>query len=228
VIAADDNASRYLIQPYYKEAALPVVFCGINHTVEPYGYPYHNATGMIEISPVRPLLKYVRQALPHLKQAVYLAADVPTQHKEFEMNHDIYGAQGIDLVAVFVNNMSEWLAAYTAAQQADLLVLGSNGGIDAWDDARAVQLAVQQGHVLSITNYAWMDRYAMLAITKLAEEQGQWAAQVALAVLDGQSISDIPIVVNRRWSAFVNMKLLKNSGVKLPQAVMVKAKRVFM
>ena len=30
VIAADDNASKYLIEPYFKDAALPFVFCGVN------------------------------------------------------------------------------------------------------------------------------------------------------------------------------------------------------
>ena len=30
VIAADDNASKYLIQPYFKDASLPFVFCGVN------------------------------------------------------------------------------------------------------------------------------------------------------------------------------------------------------
>lgn len=30
VIAADDNASKYLVMPYLKNVATPVVFCGIN------------------------------------------------------------------------------------------------------------------------------------------------------------------------------------------------------
>ncbi|MDY6951560.1 MAG: hypothetical protein SWE60_08615, partial [Thermodesulfobacteriota bacterium] len=30
VIASDDNASKYLIMPYYRDASLPFVFCGVN------------------------------------------------------------------------------------------------------------------------------------------------------------------------------------------------------
>jgi hypothetical protein len=30
VIACDDNASKYVVEPFYKNAALPVVFCGVN------------------------------------------------------------------------------------------------------------------------------------------------------------------------------------------------------
>ena len=55
VIACDDNASKYLVVPHLKGSAVPVVFCGVNWTVEPYGYPFPNVTGMIEVAPVRPL-----------------------------------------------------------------------------------------------------------------------------------------------------------------------------
>ena len=45
VIASDDNASKYLIMPYYKNADIPFVFCGINWDEKSYGYPYKKATG---------------------------------------------------------------------------------------------------------------------------------------------------------------------------------------
>ena len=50
VIASDDNASKYLIQPYFKNARLPFVFCGVNNSGDAYEYPYKNVTGMIEVS----------------------------------------------------------------------------------------------------------------------------------------------------------------------------------
>jgi hypothetical protein len=51
VIAADDNAAKYVIMAFYKDHRIPFVFCGINWTVEEYGFPYRNATGMIEVAP---------------------------------------------------------------------------------------------------------------------------------------------------------------------------------
>lgn len=227
LIAADDNASRYLIQPYFRNVKMPVVFCGINHTVKPYGYPYTNATGMIEISPIRPLLHYVKNSLTHLKHGVYLASDALSQHKEFELNRKVYAAQGIQLTSVFVKSMREWMAAYRKAQkQGDFLILGNNGGIEDWDDEKASRHALKEGILLSVTNYDWMNRYAILAVTKLAEEQGEWAAKVALAVLDGEKISDIPIIVNRRWNVFINTSLLESSGIKLSHKIMLQAKRI--
>ena len=52
VIAADDNASKFLIKPYYKDAELPFVFCGVNWDAKVYGYPYKNVTGMVEVAPI--------------------------------------------------------------------------------------------------------------------------------------------------------------------------------
>ncbi len=227
LIAADDNASRYLIQPYFRDAAISVVFCGINSTVEPYGYPYSNATGMIEISPVRPLLKYVKSSVGRLKKAFFLAADVISQHKEFELNKEVYEKSGVRLTPLFVKDMESWLTAYSKVQgEADFLILGNNAGIEDWDDEKATTLALMQGRLLSVTNYDWMSRYALLAVTKLAEEQGEWAASVAIAILGGAKISDIPIVVNRRWKLFINTTLMEKSNITLPQAIMTKAIRV--
>ncbi|ATX78770.1 ABC-type uncharacterized transport system, substrate-binding protein [Mariprofundus aestuarium] len=229
LIAADDNASRYLIQPYFKNAEIPVVFCGINSTVEPYGYPYSNATGMIEISPVRPLLKYVKSSVANLRHGIYLAADVLSQHKEYELNRSVYESNGVRLTSIFVKNMDDWMEAYSKAQgEADFLIVGNNGGIEDWDDEKATSHVLKEGRLISVTNYDWMNRYALLAATKLAEEQGEWAASVAIAVLEGVKISDIPIVVNRRWKLFINTTLMEKSNIKLPQAIMTKATRITM
>ena len=51
VITADDNAAKYLIQPYFKDSATPFVFCGVNWTAEEYGFPYSNVTGIVEVVP---------------------------------------------------------------------------------------------------------------------------------------------------------------------------------
>ena len=66
----------------------------------------------------------------------------------------------------------------------------------------------------------------MLAVTKVAEEQGEWAAETALAILGGAKPSQIPIVPNRRWNLFVNQALLDRAGVRLPAHLMHTAVKV--
>ncbi|MEW5757206.1 MAG: ABC transporter substrate binding protein [Pseudomonadota bacterium] len=226
VIACDDPASAYLVRPYYKDAELPIVFCGINQSVTPYGYPYRNVTGMIEISPIKPLLKEIKSTLKRVKRGVYLAPDSMSQHREFELNRETYAQEGIEITPIFVKNMIQWEAGYEKAQAADFLIIGNNGGIEDWDNARAAAIAAKHTRKLSVTNYDWMVDYAILAMTKLAEEQGEWAALSALSILNGSKPAQLPIVTNRKWNIYVNLTLLGRTDVELSPRIIHKAVKI--
>ncbi len=225
VIVSDDNASKYLVMPFYKDAALPFVFCGINWTVEPYGYPYKNATGMIEVAPIRPLLKEINNVLTSTSSGIYLSADVLTEHKDYERYRKIYEREGITLKGVFVKSMAEWKKEFIAAQSTniDFIILNNNSGINDWSEQQGRDTAQEYSTVFSVTNYDWMMPYTMFAMTKLPEEQGEWAAAVALDILDGATPDSIPIVANRRWNIFVNTQLLDKADIKLPPHLIHKA-----
>lgn len=223
VIACDDNASKYLVMPYYRDADLPIVFCGINWTVNNYEYPYSNVTGIVEISPIKPLLNHVMETLGKVKRAVYLGPDVISQRKEFELNRQIYAKQGIEISAIFVKTMAEWKEGFLQGQKADFLVIGNNGGINDWDQGQVIDFLKNNSRKLTVTNYDWMAEYTILTMSKTADEQGEWAAATALAVLDGENIKEIPIVVNRRWNIFINNKLLEQTNIKLPEDLIHKA-----
>jgi len=105
-------------------------------------------------------------------------------------------------------------------------VVGNNGGLDDWDRERARRYAPAHVKTLTVTNYDWMANTAMLAVTKVAEEQGEWAAETALAILGGMKPGQIPIVANRRWNLFVNPAFLDKAGIRLPAHLMHKAVKV--
>lgn len=225
VIACDDPASLYLIMPHFRNAAVPFVFCGVNWTVKDYGYPYTNVTGMIEIAPIKLLIKEVRGLLPSAKTGIYLAADVMTQHKEFEENREAYAKGNIELSPVFVKTLAAWQLAFAAAQQADFVVLGTNAGIMDWNSASARQSVFSSVKKLVVTNYDWMAPYAVLAMTKIAEEQGEWSAQLAQSILSGIKPDTLPIVVNRRWQNYVNVELAARAKIQLPPRLVHGAKK---
>lgn len=223
VIACDDPASKYLVMPYLRNAAVPVVFCGINWTIEPYGYPYANATGMIEVSPVKPLLTQALATIGKIKTATFIAADVLTQHKEFEQVSAIFEKEGIKLSPAFVKTFDEWKAAYVSAQKSDLIYVSNPAGVTGWNDAKAAEHALVHARKLSVTTYDQVMPYAMLGMVKIAEEQGEWAAKVALRVLAGASPKDIPVIANRRWNIYANLKLLDKARTRLSDPVLHKA-----
>jgi hypothetical protein len=130
IIAADDNVSKFLIMPYYKNAAIPVVFCGLNWTAEPYGYPYRNTTGMIEVGPIDQLLNEVLAVVKNPRRGVFLSADEITQKKEFAMSRELYKRRGIELTLTAVRTLADWQAGFSAAQEnADFVVIGNHAGI---------------------------------------------------------------------------------------------------
>lgn len=217
VIACDDPASKYLVQPYFKDNVLPIVFCGVNWTVKTYGYPYTNVTGMLEMAPIKPLMREVMAIIPGVKEGIYLTSDVITQHREFEFNRENLAQLGIKLTPVYVKTMAQWKAAFVAAQKSQFIFLGTNAGINDWKDEEARVFSASQTNKLVVTNYDWMAPLAVLSMTKIAEEQGEWSAQVALSILGGIKPDVIPIVANRRWKVFINPDLAKHAHIKLPQ-----------
>lgn len=226
VITADDNAARYVIQAHYKDSAIPFIFCGVNWTADEYGFPYSNVTGMVEVAPIYPLLEKVKELIPGAKKAIYIGAMTTTEKKNLARFETALSKQDIQLDSELAATMGEWLNSYARAQQYDFIIIGSHSGIQDWDKEHVVNTIKSQSKNLSITNHDWMMPYTMLGFTKVPEEQGEWAAQAALSILDGVKISQIPIVPNRKWDIWTNTALLTKSKITLPEGLVLKSKQV--
>lgn len=226
VITADDNAAKFVIQAYFKDHATPFVFCGVNWTVEEYGFPYRNVTGMVEIAPIQPLLDKVKALQAEHGRAIYIGANTHTETKNLARFADAAKRNGIELDARLVDTADEWLAAYRSAQQYDFIVMGSNSGIREWNEERITAAIVPESKRLSITSHGWMMPYTMLGYTKVPEEQGEWSGKAALSILDGTKPSDIAIVPNKKWDIWTNTALLTASGITLPDHLLGKSKKI--
>lgn len=223
VIASDDNAAKYLIVPYYKEAETPFVFCGINWTVKQYGFPFSNVTGMIEVAAIQPLFKNAASVTGKIKTAYYIGADTLTEVKNYSHFESAAKRANIKLTTRLADNASDWVKYYKEAQQADLIIMGSNAGIKDWDKDTIINAIKFDSKTLSVTNHGWMMPYTMLGMTKVPEEQGQWAGQIALEIINGAKPGDIPIIPNRKFNITTNKTLLAMGDIKLPEFLKLKA-----
>jgi ABC-type uncharacterized transport system substrate-binding protein len=205
VIAADDNASKYVIQPYYKDAATPFVFCGVNWDALSYGFPYVNVTGMLEVAAVDELFALLR-GLAKGHRIGYLAADVFTARKEKDRIQKTFYMRFTK--AHFAKTLAEWQAAYRDLQgKVDILLVGNSAGIDDWDNAAAARFVEQHSKIPSGAIHPHMTAFALIGYTKIAEEQGEWAARTALRILDGTPPLAIPIVRNTQGRLTVNARI---------------------
>jgi len=221
VIAADDNAARFLIAPYYRNSAVPVVFCGINMDASMYGFPCRNITGMVEIPRIIELLKTMR---PHARgdQTGYLGVDTFSSRKDAAGYEQQHGVRMHDVT--YVKTFAQWKMSYRAMQEkVDMLIIGSVSGIEGWDEDEARQWVHICTAIPTGTNYSNLRNIALVSYAKVPGEQGEWAATTALDILKGKRPEDIPIAVNRKFRVYLNMKLAKQLGIKFPMDLLENA-----
>ena len=221
VIASDDNASKYVIVPYYMNSKLPFIFCGVNWSAADYGFPAENVTGMIEVQLIDQILDQLRP-LARGKRVAFLKGDDLSARKEASFYEHHFG---FHLDKRFVRNFSQWKQEYLALQQeADILLLGNSSSVSGWDDSQASQFVLQYSQIPSGNWDEWMARFSLVTFANKPEEQGEWAARTALKVLNGTAIGEIPVTKNKKARILINMELARHLGVKFPIELIERAR----
>lgn len=226
VITSDDNAAKHIITPHYKDDKIPFVFCGINWTVDEYGFPFTNVTGIVEVAPVKTMLEKAFDLSGQGRHALYIGANTLSEKKNFERIVSDANQLNIEIDVIHASHFSQWKNAIKKSSEYDFVVMGSNAGIDGWDDTLAVEAALTLSSKISVTNHKWMMPYSAFGFTKIASEQGDWAAKVALRILNGTSPLEVPLASNKKWDLWVNEALLGNLGITPSRGLMRKAKKM--
>lgn len=227
IIASDDNSIRWVVMPWLRGSDIPVVFCGLNWSMDEYELPYPNTTGMIEVAPIRPLFRQVSRIVLPARRALYIDTDNITGHKDLERHQRIGRQLDIRIDGRLVRSLDEWRQALAEAQDYDFIILGSSSGITGWDDALVEQEIVLHNRRLIVTAYRWIMRFAHYGLVKLASEQGEWAALTARTLLETPlKPSDIAVITNRKWDVWFNPALMRANDIRIPSRLLEKAKRV--
>ena len=225
VVTSDDNAARYLIVPHLLGTELPVVFCGINWTVEEYSFPAENVTGIVEIAPLIPLIEAATQSVPDAKRVAYFSDQTRTESKNFERYSRAATSAGLEIDQLQVTTLNDWLDAFDKAQQYDFAIMGGIAAINDWDPLVALSHVRKNTSGLVVTTHEWQMPFSALGVTMIPEEQGEWAGTTAVAILNGTSVATIPIVTNRKWDTWVNRPLLEASGARVASTFLRSAKQ---
>jgi ABC-type uncharacterized transport system substrate-binding protein len=211
VIACDDNASKYLIVPFYKDADLPFVFCGVNWDASVYGYPFKNVTGIVEVDLVEEIIKNLKTYAKG-DRIGYIGAIDPAVDKVLENYRKVLGLEFTKLY--LPADFATWKQDFKRAQkEVDMLFISSHSAVKDWDDAQARAFVEANSEIPSGTPYDWEIPYALLGLTLMAEEHGVWAAETALKILGGTPASEIPIVTNKQGHLLLNLRLAEKLNV---------------
>ena len=208
IIAADDNAAKYAVVPYFQNTAVPVVFCGINWDAAAYGFPCGNVTGMLEVANIPQLLEILQQYSMGDRLGI-LGADNLSNHKELENYKKKFGLQFEK--EAFVENLEQWKEEYLAMQNAvDILIIAPPSFLADSSPAEkkaTLDFIAENTSIPSGCTEDWITPYALVGFTKSAEEQGSWAAQTALDILGGKPVTEIPVVNSITGNLYLNLEL---------------------
>lgn len=225
VIVSDDNAAKYVVQNHFKNSSIPFIFCGVNWTADEYGFPCPNVTGMIEVTPIKPLFEKAT-LISKGKKAIFIGDNTETDKKDLIHFQKYAKKMGITLDSALVDLDSQWKEQYLKAQKKyDFVILGHNSAIKGWNDLVMMDFVVKNAKKFSVTTYSWMIPFAHYGLTIKPEEQGEWVANTALAVLKGYKVSDITITSNKTWDSWVNMNIINKSNIKLSREIIEKSKK---
>lgn len=213
VIACDDNGFNYLIKDHYKDAELPFVYCGVNWDSSVYGAPYSNTAGMVEVSLTTQLIEKLSEYADGSRVG-FLSGDTVTEKKVISHYENLLGITFEK--KYFVLTYDEWKEKFLQVQgEVDILILENNAGISDWDDADAKTFVLDNIKVPTGSTYDWMVDFNLISLVKLASEQGEYSAQTALRILDGEKPADIPEVKNKKGGLYVNMPIADKLGLVL-------------
>lgn len=208
VIVSDDDAVREVVVPYLKNTQTPVVFCGVNWSAREYDMPSGHITGMLEVVPIRETLRSLLVHYPKAKKLAVLSENSPAEHKNRQLLDTLYRNLGLETTYYLVDEFSAWKEGFQkASQTADLVYLPTNGSIRGWKDTDAKAFVHAHIKVPILTCDDFMMPYAVYGQTKVAREQGQWAAQAVLAILDGTSPAAIAVTHNKQSTRWLNRSL---------------------
>ena len=216
VITSDDNAFKYVVMPYYRDADLAFVYCGINWDALVYGAPYRNTTGMLEVTLLEQLVEELKNYADG-DRIGYLVMESSTGRKEGEYFSKVLHTSDIR----YVNSFSEWKRAFVDMQATlDMLVIGNFRGITGLDEKEAQEFVRETIKIPVGADHEPEMPYAMIGFVTIAEEQGAWAAQTALRILNGTHPLDIPEVTNKQAQVLVNLALADKLDIIFPPSIL--------
>jgi ABC-type uncharacterized transport system substrate-binding protein len=224
LIVSDDNAMKYLVVPNFKGNPLPIVFCGVNWTVDQYDISDCNITGVLEILPIAELIQTLRPYYPEMKKLLVLNENTTTSRKTRPLLDTQIGNMGLEVSQELVDDFASWKSVFREANETyDIIYFQTRGAIVGWDHDECLKQMDQFLRVPVVTCEEFMMPYAVFGLTQFSEEQGMIAVEKAKAILKGANPADIPITRNRLSKAWINSRWAEKITFEPDKALLEKA-----
>ncbi len=218
LIACDDNASKYLVASYLKDAALPVVFCGVNGDSSVYGYPFSNATGIEEVHFAEPLARELRRFARGDRLGI-LSGNVLSDRRNVEHYKQVLKTPFAR--EIYVETFAEWKSAFRQLQEdVDILLLVYSESIRGWNNAESVRFVKQHIRIPTGATEERLLPVSLIVYAHVPQEQGHFCAATAFRIFQGESPGNIPIQKKNQSRLLINLDLAEQLGLSFPLSLL--------
>lgn len=205
IIAYGDPVVKSIISPNFRKGAIPVVFCGVGWSCAPYGLPTETVTGMLERLPVAGIIQAFKKDFPEIHCITVIAENSTAERKNSKYFDSLLRQMGITGDFELVDTFSGWKNAFIKANaQADLVYLLNTVTLPDWNDNQAREFVFRYIHRPIATSDLSMMPFAVIGLTLVDREQGEWAAKTAMQILSGTPTTDIPITIYESYKRCIN------------------------
>ncbi len=214
IVAAEDNASKLVIAPYFKNTQTPIVFMGINIDASIYGYPYDNATGIVEMDGILHITKAIR-AWGAGKEVGMIFSNTHTSTRVLNF---IKERRPAHFESRQVDNAQQWFAMMTLFNNnKDYIALDTISGIQGLDHKMALNFIKQHINIPVISASSTSRTLAHVGYLTSPAEQGIWTARTVDQVLQGHPINEIPEHISSQYLMYINQVLINEMSMELPK-----------
>lgn len=208
LIISDDHAIEKVLLPHIDKIKIPVVYCGVNWSAQKYRLPT-NVTGMLEVLPIEKTVNTLQSYVKNeIKSITVLSEKSNVEEKNKEYIVPLIEGLGMKVNYIMVSGFADWKKEFIEAQtNSDALFLPTNGAIKNWNHDEAVTFVSKNIKVPVFTCDDFMIAYSAVGFTKVASEQGEWAGEQAMKILQGAEPHTILVAKNEKSQCWVNQSL---------------------
>jgi ABC-type uncharacterized transport system substrate-binding protein len=213
LVISDDPAMKYVAMPFSDVSNIPILFSGVNWSIEEYDIEGKNITGVLEYLPVEQFVNYFKRTEGSNQKVAVLTENSFSEVKSSRFIKEILIAEGYEVDYFFVSDFAEWASTFMALNDSGVMIcLPTNGAIKNWDKSNALDLVSTYTKVPTFTFDSFMMDYATIGFIKNEEEMGRQIAEIIKSILKGKSIKEIPISRNYEYEILTNNTLSTSSN----------------
>jgi ABC-type uncharacterized transport system substrate-binding protein len=214
LLTSDDAAAKWFLAPFYNKSSTPALYCGVNWDASVYNLSEKNIRGMTEISPVKELVTFL-EPYSKGKRVSYLGADILSERKEIDHYKNVLNM--IFQKGALVKTVQEWKDQFLILQKSsDVLLLTNYTGIPHWDSLEMQKFIFDNTQIPTGTTSQLMSPYALLAFSRVPEEQGLWLGKQIKKLNSGIPISAIRDTHNVQSTPHIHTGLMKKLNIRFP------------